>query len=560
MARSLSSGPAVVFTPDATWDHYAFPMWVECGNGDLYVVVRRATSHSASDGVLVGKRCPSGSDPGLTASWGSLEVLSVNSATLDDRPGGSMRRLASGRVVMVWQRWNNQLTSPTRQHTAWSAYSDDDCASWSTPVEIATGHYATLACPSDIVELANGHVLCVTYGCPTNDINGQWDVRLSRSTDACVSWADYAGVNADGTVWSEPQMALLDDGRLLLTVADVSPVPQPQYKLFSTNAGHTAWSSPVQVLSDSVNRQALSRTLDGTFVLAGGRSGSHYFNESLDSGASFQSAISVGSNQAPYVGPTWTTPERFGAAGVSPNLGFAWSNEASGQSSAETYFSTFTAQPVPAITASDVAGITDTAATITGNVNPNGAATTYHVEYGLTTGYGSQTSPVSAGSGSSPVAVEVDLTGLDPDTDYHARLVAVSANGTTNGPDIPFTTDALVAVGRSLALPFNVNATVGRSVEISYGVAGAVGRSLALPWNVNATVGRSLQISYGIETVGYPTMRLLIPAPAPYPTRRTLLDTLTPVGPFTATGTTRRHASAAGSSRGHATLTGGPTP
>lgn len=98
--------------------------------------------------------------------------------------------------------------------------------------------------------------------------------------------------------------------------------------------------------------------------------------------------------------------------------------------------------PAPSITGSDVGGITATAATITANVNPNGTATSYRVEYGLTTSYGTNTSWEDAGSGDLPVAVEVPLTGLAPDTTYHARVVANNVDGTAYGADVEFTTDA----------------------------------------------------------------------------------------------------------------------
>lgn len=99
------------------------------------------------------------------------------------------------------------------------------------------------------------------------------------------------------------------------------------------------------------------------------------------------------------------------------------------------------ADPVEAPSISG-AGVVATAfgATVSASVNPNGSATTYRVQYGLTTGYGSVTDWVSAGSGVSPVAVEVVLSGLLPATGYHARLMAQNTNGTAYGPDLPFTT------------------------------------------------------------------------------------------------------------------------
>ncbi len=97
----------------------------------------------------------------------------------------------------------------------------------------------------------------------------------------------------------------------------------------------------------------------------------------------------------------------------------------------------------PSVTGTSVGSITTGGATVSGSVNPNRVATSYSVEYGTTVAYGSQTTAVSAGSGSSGVAASVPLTGLTSTMTYHARLVAVSAGGTTNGPDLVFTTDDL---------------------------------------------------------------------------------------------------------------------
>ncbi len=105
---------------------------------------------------------------------------------------------------------------------------------------------------------------------------------------------------------------------------------------------------------------------------------------------------------------------------------------------------TFTTSALPpSVTGSSAGSVTTSGATIAGSVNPNSVATTYRVEYGTTLAYGSQTSAVSAGSGSSAVAASVPLSGLTSSTTYHARLVADSAAGTTHGPDLTFTTGDL---------------------------------------------------------------------------------------------------------------------
>jgi hypothetical protein len=75
-------------------------------------------------------------------------------------------------------------------------------------------------------------------------------------------------------------------------------------------------------------------------------------------------------------------------------------------------------------------------------VNPNGAATTWHVEYGTSTSYGSNTSSASVGSGTASVAVSGSLTGLTAGTIYHYRVVATNSSGTGRGADGILTTSA----------------------------------------------------------------------------------------------------------------------
>lgn len=94
----------------------------------------------------------------------------------------------------------------------------------------------------------------------------------------------------------------------------------------------------------------------------------------------------------------------------------------------------------PTATTGTPKDVTDTTATVPGTVNPNGTATTFVVEYGTTTGYGSSTAPQDAGSGMVPADVEAALTGLAPSTTYHARIVATNADGRSEGTDVSFTT------------------------------------------------------------------------------------------------------------------------
>jgi hypothetical protein len=92
----------------------------------------------------------------------------------------------------------------------------------------------------------------------------------------------------------------------------------------------------------------------------------------------------------------------------------------------------------PVVTASAVTNKTLTTATSNGTVNPNGAATTYKFEYGKTALYGKSTTVTSAGSGTTPVAVNAILAGLEPLTTYHYRVSATNSFGTTVSEDVQF--------------------------------------------------------------------------------------------------------------------------
>lgn len=102
------------------------------------------------------------------------------------------------------------------------------------------------------------------------------------------------------------------------------------------------------------------------------------------------------------------------------------------------------AQQAPTVTTGSATAISQTGASLSGAVNPNGAATNGWFEYGLTTSYGTATSPQqSMGSGSGAVALGPKaITGLTCGTPYHYRAVASNSGGTTNGSDQQFTTSS----------------------------------------------------------------------------------------------------------------------
>lgn len=96
----------------------------------------------------------------------------------------------------------------------------------------------------------------------------------------------------------------------------------------------------------------------------------------------------------------------------------------------------------PSATTGAASSVTQTSATVSGTVDPQGMATTYRFEYGTSSSYGLLTAEVDAGSGTGAVDASANLTGLTNDTTYHYRLVATNAAGVTRGSDRTLKTDA----------------------------------------------------------------------------------------------------------------------
>lgn len=108
----------------------------------------------------------------------------------------------------------------------------------------------------------------------------------------------------------------------------------------------------------------------------------------------------------------------------------------------------FGASPIllPDVTSGGASSVTRVTATLNGTVNPDGASvTSCQFEYGTSVAYG-HTAPCAQapGSGSSPVAVSAEVSGLQAETTYHYRLAAGNSQGVNPGTDMTFTTPTAV--------------------------------------------------------------------------------------------------------------------
>ncbi len=140
-------------------------------------------------------------------------------------------------------------------------------------------------------------------------------------------------------------------------------------------------------------------------------------------------------------------------------------------------------------------------AVLAGTVNPNGSNASYYFQYGVTRAYGSQTMIADAGSGNKAVAVRLAISGLQPLTVYHYRLVAVNSSGATIGDDERLLT---TKVPLSLAILSSPNpVTFGGLVTVQGTLSGTnnAGRAVVLQAN-------PFPYTSGFQSVGNPSLTL----------------------------------------------------
>jgi hypothetical protein len=217
---------------------------------------------------------------------------------------------------------------------------------------------------------------------------------------------------------------------------------------------------PTVVTTPETNVGPNSATLNGT-VDPNGQSTRYYFEYGTTNAYGFETAsTNAGAGSSPVSASANLT-------GLQPGAQYHYRLVAvsAGGTTLGTD-QTLTTTPTPIVTTGAATSVGPTGATLNGTVNPNGHATTDYFQFGTTTAYGLQTSPVGAGSGTANVAVSSQLTALQSATTYHYRLVAVNSRGTTFGSDKTFTTAGATPSSSRLGL-------FGTSAFVSpHGVAG----------------------------------------------------------------------------------------
>ena len=166
---------------------------------------------------------------------------------------------------------------------------------------------------------------------------------------------------------------------------------------------------------------------------------------------------------------------------------------------------TFTLHAVANLMTKEATNLTPTKAQLNGSFLGNGEETNYYFEWGTTPSYGEKTAEESAGSpaGPGPTEVSAGLTGLEPATTYHYRLIAINSVGKSTAGDQEFTTPPappLISdekVGEVHADTAQVHAQINpgggeTSYHVAYGTSTEYGSLAPIP-DADAGSGRTPQ-------------------------------------------------------------------
>jgi hypothetical protein len=153
----------------------------------------------------------------------------------------------------------------------------------------------------------------------------------------------------------------------------------------------------------------------------------------------------------------------------------------------------------PTVSTGGVSHVGFSSATLSGDVNAQGAVTNYVFQYGTSSLYGSQTPLAPAGNGTISIKVSQAITGLAAATLYHYRVVAISPSGTSNGGDHTFTTAKIPLSVQLVGAPNPVVFGNSFFVEGTLSGTGAANHAIALQVNPFPYIR-------GFQTVGNPEL------------------------------------------------------
>jgi len=294
----------------------------------------------------------------------------------------------------------------------------------------------------------------LTTGPPTNP--GQTSATLTGHVDlggggeVTVCHFEYGTDTSygSGSLPCEPAAPLSSATDVTAKLSGLTSETTYHYRLYAKNAAgssvgldetftpHSVTGLETQAASTVTTKSA---QLNGFFV-GNGEDTHYYFEWGTETSYGHKTALQdAGSPGGP--GPT---PLSLNLSGLSSLVTYHYrvvaENSAGISRGQDKEF--ITLQAVAGITTEAPTEIKSTSAMLNGSFIGNGEDTHYYFEWGTETSYGHLTAEVDAHSpsGPSPTKVSSELSGLNPFTTYHYRVVASNGGGTNYGGDQEFRT------------------------------------------------------------------------------------------------------------------------
>ncbi|MDX6683491.1 MAG: virginiamycin lyase [Solirubrobacteraceae bacterium] len=179
----------------------------------------------------------------------------------------------------------------------------------------------------------------------------------------------------------------------------------------------TIFDTPTATTSATTPIDATSATVHGLVNPNGSTTDAHFEYGTSNTYGTSTPVVTIADTNTTAVGAT--------LSGLTPRTTYFFKLVATNATGTAQSTGSFTTPALPTVTTS-AATVKPTTATLNGTVDPEGAQTSAHFEYGTSTDYGTSTSTQTVNA---PTAVTAPLSGLTAATTYFFRLVATSASG-----------------------------------------------------------------------------------------------------------------------------------
>jgi len=285
--------------------------------------------------------------------------------------------------------------------------------------------------------------------------------QIEYVTEKAFDESQFSKLASGGLIKCSPSTPYSASQKVSANLTGLRPSTTYHYRVAATNSQGTNYGeygeentfTSLPAVAELKTEAATDITptgaaLNGSFV-GNGENTEYYFEWGTEQGTYKQRTPLPPADAGSPTGPA-VTKVSFDLTELIPNTTYYYRVVAInlvGTTIASNDESFATPAAVPAINGESATDVHSEGAVIQARINPGGAETDYHFEFGTSAAYGTSVPVPSASAGSGRVfeSVQIQLSGLAPGTTYHYRLSATNASGTNLGIDRTFTTFPFVS-------------------------------------------------------------------------------------------------------------------